>query len=94
MIEKDEVKKLAELARIKLTDEEISRFQEEIESILSYVVQVKEAGSVTEDSFPINRPRNVFRDDKDPHESGKFTEALISRAPKSEKGYIKVKKIL
>ena len=38
--------------------------------------------------------RNVLREDKEPHESGQFTESILSEAPGKERGYFKVKKIL
>ncbi|MCH7756645.1 hypothetical protein IIC45_00975, partial [Patescibacteria group bacterium] len=37
---------------------------------------------------------NVMREDKDPHESGVFTDVLLEAMPKEEKGFLKVKKIL
>ncbi len=38
--------------------------------------------------------KNVLREDGEPHESGKFTGSILASAPKTEKGFIKVKKIL
>lgn len=38
--------------------------------------------------------KNVMREDGEPHEPGKFTAILLKAAPKTEDGYIKVKKIL
>lgn len=37
---------------------------------------------------------NVMREDTEPHESGIYTEKLLSAAPQREGQYIKVKKIL
>lgn len=37
---------------------------------------------------------NVMREDGEPHESGLYTEKLLSAAPQREGQYIKVKKIL
>ena len=42
MIEKDDVKHLAELSRLDFSDKEISSFKNDLDSILSYVDQIKE----------------------------------------------------
>lgn len=93
MIKKEEVEKLAELSRIEITDAEKETFAEEIESILSYISEIQKVSSDVSESpgLPLV---NVMRDDKDPHESGAYSEALLEAMPKSEKGYLKVKKIL
>jgi Asp-tRNA(Asn)/Glu-tRNA(Gln) amidotransferase C subunit len=36
----------------------------------------------------------VIREDAEPHETGKFTDALLAAAPKTKNGFIAVKKIL
>lgn len=105
-IEIKDVEKLASLARITIPDNEIEKVRQDIEAILAYVGQVNEANSAggeVPEKLPVNLPserqynfgvKNVMREDGLPHESGKFTDALLSRAPKTEKGFIKVKKIL
>ncbi len=37
---------------------------------------------------------NVMREDTNPHESGKFSEAILKNAPSREENYLKVKKIM
>ena len=92
MISREDIKKLAHLSRIELSEEEEESFVSEIESILGYVGQVTKLSPMNE-SKP-REHRNVFRFDENPHESGVFTEALLKEAPSTENGYIKVKKIL
>jgi len=90
----EELKKLAELARIEVDTEELSGLQKDMESVLEYVSRVKEIG---ESAFHVDEgrvPRNVMRDDSGQHESGIYTEELLSLAPQREKNYVKVKKIL
>lgn len=95
MVTKDEVKKLAELSRLALTDAEVETLRGEIDSILSYVdtIQKVELPPVP-DASPYLDVENVMRDDTDPHEGGAFTDAILAQAPKREGRYIKVKKIL
>ena len=97
MITSDEVKKIAKLARIEISDKEISEFQGDIDSILEYVGQIS---SIVKDAKNLqkktesNQPFNIMREDKDPHQSGIYTEDILASAPDREGDYIKVKKIL
>ncbi|HEY4479347.1 MAG TPA: Asp-tRNA(Asn)/Glu-tRNA(Gln) amidotransferase subunit GatC [Candidatus Paceibacterota bacterium] len=93
MLSIKEIEKLAALSRIKLTDAEKDKFQKEIESILSYVNQIKEVSAKLPEA-PLPETRNVFRDDRDALLSGEFTDSILKNAPQSEAGYLKVKKIL
>ena len=95
---KAEVLKLATLARIEISDVEAESLSHEFEAILNYVGEVKGAVGASEaKSMPEKGDvalKNVFRADENPHESGKFTEAILKEAPARESDYIKVKKIL
>ncbi len=90
----EEVLKLAKLARIEVSAEEAESLSHEFEAILGYVGQVK---GITNEELRITNEhplRNVMREDTNPHESGKFSEAVLKNAPDREENYIKVKKIL
>lgn len=57
----------------------------------------KEAGSSTktwQSQVSVGEIRNVFREDKNPHLSGEFTEDLLAEAPQRQGEFVKVKKIL
>ncbi len=95
MISADDVKKLARLSRLALTDAEVETLRGELDSILSYVDTIQKVelpatpkGSVYLDS------KNVMREDAEPHAGGKYTEELLAQAPRREGDYLKVKKIL
>jgi aspartyl-tRNA(Asn)/glutamyl-tRNA(Gln) amidotransferase subunit C len=92
---KEEVQKLAKLARIDIPDSEAETLSREFESILKYVGEIKEAklpvSDMKKEDFVL---RNVMREDNNPHESGVHTEALMAEVPESAQGYVKVKKIL
>ena len=90
----EEVLKLAKLARIGISAEEAESLSHEFEAILGYVGQVKEiANPQTTKETPLGL-RNIMREDTNPHESGKFSEAILKNAPAREENYIKVKKIM
>lgn len=95
MISKEEVLKLAELARLKVSDEEAAALQKDISSILDYVGQVShlEAGAAAES--PAHR--NVLRPDA-VRDAGNLLagkeEALQAAFPKREGAYNVVRKII
>jgi len=93
MIEVKDIKKLAELSRLQMTETEMADFAEEFDSILNYVAQVKnvvgELGERTAGEL-----RNVMRGDDKPNVRGAKTEVLTQEFPTREGNYLKVKKIL
>ncbi len=94
-ISSDDVRKLASLARLKLTDDEVERLKGEIGSIVEYVsaVQKIELPEVP-DASPYLELENVMRDDENPHEPGIYTDALVDQFSEKQGNYLKVKKIL
>jgi aspartyl-tRNA(Asn)/glutamyl-tRNA(Gln) amidotransferase subunit C len=93
MISREDVRKLAALARIKLSPEEEETFAKDMEHILGYVTQIQKV-SGTVDVKGKEKVKNVLRKDDKPHESGIHTEAILAEAPRREGNYVKVKKIL
>lgn len=91
-MERADVEKLAELARIHIADEEMDGIAADLSAILKYVEQI---GAVAE-SAPVAdiSHRNIFREDEVRHESGSFSADLIANAPASEDAYVVVQKIL
>ena len=94
MISLKEIEKLAELSRLSLTAEEKKTLRKDMDSILGYVDQLQKVSGGRDIKKRAGRVHNVMREDANPHESGIFTEVLISSAPRREGNYIKVKKIL
>jgi len=93
MITKADVEKLASLSRIKLSEAEKESLQKEMDSILGYVQDIQSVSSAILKTAPAAH-RNIMRDDAAPHESGIFTDILLGEAPRSENGFVVVKKIL
>ena len=93
MITREEIVKLANLSRLKLSDSEIERMKGEMTSILAYVDKLKDAiGKETGPVMSVNK--NVLREDANPHAGGLYTKKLIDLAPKKDGAFVKVKKIL
>lgn len=92
MITPKDIKNLADLARIEISDTETESLTHEVDSILEYVGQIKNATGDVEKMVP--ELHNVMRDDVVTNEPGQYTENLLANAPSREGNYIKVKKIL
>lgn len=94
MISVTDIEKLATLARIKIADEEKKDLTKEIDSILTYVDQIKKA-TVNVDFAPIpGDVHNVFREDVAHTTSPEDHEGLLKEAPQREGDFIAVKKII
>jgi len=92
-IGRDDVARLADLARIQLTEEEISRFAGEFDSIMDAVASVSEVASedVPATSHPIAMT-NVFREDV--VETTLTQEQALAGAPEAQDGRFAVPQIL
>ena len=94
MISKDDIKKLADLARIEIGDEEASQLAGDMDSILGYVGQVSAVAGEMKEGVELGPVFNVMREDGDPTPPGTHTDVLLAEAPETKDGYLKVKKIL
>jgi aspartyl-tRNA(Asn)/glutamyl-tRNA(Gln) amidotransferase subunit C len=89
----DDVRHVARLARLALTDDEVQALRGELSDILAYAEKVSEAA--TADVPPTSHPyplRNVWRDDE-PRESLDPADA-IATAPAAEDGRFAVPRIV
>lgn len=89
----DDVKKLAALSRIEVTEAELAGFTKEFDGILAYVGKLDEL-SLTTDAPAAGAVRNVLREDGEPHAPGIHTEALASQFPRREGDQLSVKQII
>jgi len=88
----DEIKKLAHLARIEISDAEIEAFAKDFDSILAYVAQINETD--ISDVQPAYLETNIARVDEHPYQPGSYVEKLLADAPSVQDGFYKVPKIL
>ena len=92
-ISKEEVKKVAHLARLELNENEINNHAEQLEKILEYVKQLEKIN--TDDVSCTTRAIeviNVFR--KDENNISESSDDLLDLAPSKEDKYFKVPKII
>ena len=92
-ITKEEVKKVAHLARLELNIEEINNHAEQLEKILDYIKQLEKIDTI---EVPCTTRAieviNAFR--KDENKNSACTEELLELGPSREDKYFKVPKIL
>ena len=93
-LSRDDVLKLAGLARLKLSDDEITEFQHELAEILKYVEQLQDVDvSGLEPTSQITGLTNVSRDDV-VIDYGYEPRALLKNVPHVEDDHIKVKRMI
>jgi aspartyl-tRNA(Asn)/glutamyl-tRNA(Gln) amidotransferase subunit C len=89
----EQIKHLAHLSRLHLTDEEIAAYTKQFDEIVAYVDKIKEVTSESEAKIiESNEVKNVLRED-DVH-SYQRPEQIIDEAPSHQDNFVKVKKIL
>jgi aspartyl-tRNA(Asn)/glutamyl-tRNA(Gln) amidotransferase subunit C len=92
-VSKEEVEKIAKLAKLKFTDEELKNFTPQMNEILNYMDKLNELD--TENVEPLSHPVeqiNVFRDDK--LNKSVSTEEALKNSPSKDDQYFKVPKII
>lgn len=94
----EDVKKLADLARIDMSNEELEGIAKDFDSILAYVGQVQEVPKQGDESSLQDstnyKLHNVMREDIVTNKEGEYTDKITSESPETENGFIKVKQIL
>jgi aspartyl-tRNA(Asn)/glutamyl-tRNA(Gln) amidotransferase subunit C len=92
-IDKSQVKKVAKLARLELSEAEIEEFAGQLNAIIDYVERMNKLNTEGVEPMahclPVN---NVFRDDVIKESLG--TEKTLVNAPQSDGPFFKVPKIL
>lgn len=90
----EEIKVLADLARLELTASEIDSYQKDFEGVLDYISTINNVDVEGFDDHVRSHTTNMMREDADFYPSGHFTEDLLNSAPERSDDYIKVQKVL
>ena len=92
-ISSDEVKKVAQLARLELNENEINQHAEQLEKILEYIKQLEK---INTENVPCTTRAievvNVLR--KDEKKNYENSEEILDLAPSRENKFFKVPKII
>ena len=93
-ISKQEVERIAQLARLGLTDKEISQATQNLSGVLEHFSKIQEIDtSDTPTSDDVTGLTNITRADKTTKEALCSTSVLLDNAPESHKGQIKAKAV-
>jgi aspartyl-tRNA(Asn)/glutamyl-tRNA(Gln) amidotransferase subunit C len=92
MISKDEVKHIAKLSRLELSEAETEKMQKDLSEILDYFNLLKKAPKIKEISTGTSDLKATRKDEVQTISEG-MRERLIQAAPDKKDGYIKVKAI-
>jgi aspartyl-tRNA(Asn)/glutamyl-tRNA(Gln) amidotransferase subunit C len=93
LIDEAEVRRIAKLARLKLSDDEVRLFAGQLAEILDYVKQIElldtDGVEPLAHALPVT---DVLREDE-PHESLSQRQALAN-APETQRGYFRVPTVI
>ncbi len=93
-LSKDEVKHIAELARLDLSEEEVVRYQGELSRILDYISQLEEVNADgVEPTAQVTGLVNRLREDVAVSSDAATRQRLLDAAPERDGDYIKVKAV-
>jgi len=96
MLTKEEVKHIADLARIELSEKETEKYQAQLGKILDYMEKLKQVNTI---GIPISDGgmidlENVWREDEiSDRQLVTSDKELISMAPEVENGQVKVESV-
>ena len=93
-ITKGDVLKLAQLARLSLTDDEVEKYTKEIATIFHYVDKLQTVDTEgLEPTYQVTGLMSVTRPDEE-IDYGTTKATLLKNAPKTEDGQFKVKRMV
>lgn len=88
-----DVRALAKLARVDLTDAEVTKLEAELPAIIGFVDQIQKVSAELPKAVT-PKHHNVMRVDANPHETGAYTETLLSAAPNRVGNQVAVKQVV
>jgi aspartyl-tRNA(Asn)/glutamyl-tRNA(Gln) amidotransferase subunit C len=89
----DQVKHVANLARLAITEEEANNFKTQLDEIITYAEQLNEVNTDNiEPTTHVLKMKNVVREDEP--KQGLLVEDVLKNAPDSKDGHIRVPSII
>ena len=90
----DDVRHLAQLSNLQISDDEVDTLRGDLENILGYIEQLSELDTSGEEpTYQVTALENVWRDDE-VQISSVTREQLLSLAPEQADNSVKVPKVL
>jgi aspartyl-tRNA(Asn)/glutamyl-tRNA(Gln) amidotransferase subunit C len=92
-ISNQQVKHVANLARLAITEEETEKFTKQLDAIITFAEQLNELDTENvEPTYHVLDMKNVLREDKS--KQGLALEEVLKNAPEHQDGQIKVPSIM
>ena len=95
MIDKEQVQRIATLARLKLQEQEVETYQQELSQVLDYFDTLQKVD--TDKVEPMTHStgqENISREDEAQSEKPDVVERIMELVPHAKEGFLKVKSIL
>ena len=92
MTQQVDIKALAKLARLEVSDDELMRLEKEIPAILGFIETIQKVATDAEGHG--KGLHNVMREDVNPHESGIYTDDQVKAAPAMRDNQVVVKQVI
>jgi aspartyl-tRNA(Asn)/glutamyl-tRNA(Gln) amidotransferase subunit C len=94
MITKEEIKKIASLAKIDISNHELDNYSDQISKILEYmsVLEEVDTSKIDESSSSVLKNNQLLREDK--VEESLSRDEVMKLAPESDGVYFKVPKVI
>lgn len=94
MLNKDEVQKIANLARIEIIGKEVEKYSKELSDILEFVEKLNEANTGTiEPIAHITGAKNILREDRVIEYNKETKEEIVNNFPEKKERFNKVKAV-
>ena len=88
-----DIRALARLARVAISDDEVHALETELPAIVAFVDTLQKVPVMVSDVVSPEL-RNVMRADENPHKPGVYTERILAEAPAREGDSLAVKQVL
>ena len=92
-VDAETVKKIGRLARIRIEDDEVAKYQDELNAILGFVEQLDELDVAGVEPMTSVTPMQLRRRD-DKVTDGGYAEKIVANAPLSEDNFFMVPKVV
>ncbi len=94
-LKKQEIKKIADLARLELTDEELKTYGSQLSDVLEYIDQLKEVDtSDVQPTAQVTGLENITREDEVEDWPVDEVESALGQVPEKDGRFVKVKRVL
>ena len=91
MTSREEILRLADLARITIDEARVDALAKDFEEIVAYISHIQEVGDSVDETLA---QQNVFREDENAHTAGAYTEPLLSALPRRKGKSVLVRKVI